>query len=194
MKRAVIFALFALSSLNALAQEKKNAPPLTLKSLEGRAVRLTKFRGKVVLLNFWATWCPPCRAEMPAFVKYQREYAEQGLQIIGVTYPPQTRAEVRKFAKSIRVNYPIALGSRATKTLFTEDETLPLTVIIDREGVVAGIIAGILLTEEFDAQIKPLLEQRNSEGETRNVRKSKKTRISLRVRADARRHVSFRGH
>jgi thiol-disulfide isomerase/thioredoxin len=173
MKRAIIFAVLALSSLNALAQEKRSAPPLSLKSLEGRAVRLTEFRGKVVLLNFWATWCPPCRAEMPAFVKYQREYAGRGLQIIGVTYPPQTRAEVRKFAKSIRVNYPIALGARETKALFTEDETLPLTVIIDREGAIAGIIAGILLPEEFDTQIKPLLERRSSKGETRNVQKSK---------------------
>ena len=194
MKRAVIFAVLAFSSVSASAQEKRGAPPLTLKSLDGRAVRLTELRGKVVLLNFWATWCPPCRAEMPDLIKYQREYAAQGLQIIGVTYPPQTRAEVRKFARSIRVNYPVALGARKTKALFTEDETLPLTVIIDREGAVAGIIAGILLPEEFHTQIEPLLEQRITKGETKNVRKSKKTRAGLRVRAGARRRVGFRGH
>ena len=173
MKRAVIFAVFAFSSLTALAQEKKNAPPLTLKSVEGRAVRLTDFRGKVVLLNFWATWCPPCRAEIPDLIKYQREYARQGLQVVGVTYPPQTRAEVRKFAKSMRVNYPVALGTRESKALFSQDETLPLTVIIDREGTIRGTIAGILLPQEFNEQIKPLLGERTLKGETKYVQKNK---------------------
>jgi thiol-disulfide isomerase/thioredoxin len=159
MKRVVIFAVFAFSSVNALAQEKKHAPPLTLKSLEGRAVRLTGFRGKVVLLNFWATWCPPCRAEMPDLVKMQRDYAKQGLQVIGVTYPPETRAEVRRFARSLGVNYPIAIGTKATKSLFSETETLPVTIVIDRDGNIRDTIEGILLPEEFEQKIKPLLKE-----------------------------------
>jgi thiol-disulfide isomerase/thioredoxin len=159
MKRVMIFVAFAFASLNAFAQEKKHAPPLTLKSVEGRAVRLTEFRGKVVLLNFWATWCPPCRAEMPDLVKLQRDYAKQGLQVVGVTYPPETRGAVRRFARKLGVNYPVALGTKATKSLFSETETLPVTIVIDRDGNIRDTIEGILLPEEFEQKIKPLLKQ-----------------------------------
>ena len=149
------------------------APSLTLKSIEGRTVRLSDYRGKVVLINFWATWCPPCRAEMPDLVKLQREYGTDGLQIIGVTYPPEQRTRVRKFTRRMKVNYPIVLGTRETKAGFSPDETLPLTVIIDREGTIRGTIAGILLPEEFNVQIKPLLERRAPERETNHVQKNK---------------------
>src|SRR5262249_54200763 len=131
MKRAAITAtlLVALSSL-VLGQGGKPAPKLALKDVEGRALRLSDYKGKVVLLNFWATWCAPCRAEMPDLVKWQREYKSRGLQVIGVTYPPEELAEARKFIKSIRVNYPIIMGERETRAIFDEGETLPITVVI----------------------------------------------------------------
>jgi hypothetical protein len=110
---------------------------------------------------------------MPALVKLQREYGKDGLQIIGVTYPPERRGRVRRFTRSLKVNYPIALGTREMKAGFSADGTLPLTVIIDREGTIRGTIAGILLPEEFNVQIKPLLQRRASEGETNHVQKNK---------------------
>ena len=149
------------------------APSLTLKSIEGRTVRLSDYRGKVVLINFWATWCPPCRAEIPDLAKLQREYGKDGLQIIGVTYQPEPLAHVRRFTRKLKVNYPIVLGTSETKAGFSPDETLPLTVIIDREGTIRGNIAGILLPEEFNVQIKPLLERRALERETNHVQKNK---------------------
>ncbi len=155
MIRAVIMAtlLIALSSL-VLGQGKTPAPQLVLKDIEGRSVRLSDYKGKIVLLNFWATWCAPCRAEMPDLVKWQREYRKQGLQVIGVTYPPEELAEVRKFIKSIKVNYPIALGDKQTKALFDKGETLPITVVIDRKGMVREIIQGIIFPEEFEQKVK----------------------------------------
>lgn len=126
-------------------------------------------KGKVVLINFWATWCPPCRAEMPDLVRLQREHAKQGLQIIGITYPPERLDRVRRFARSLKVNYPIILGTRQLKARFSSEETLPLTVVIDRDGNVSEIISGILLREEFEEKIKPLL-MKNVEGEIRNVK------------------------
>lgn len=135
-------------------------------------MRLSDYRGKVVLINFWATWCPPCRAEIPDLIKFQKEYGKDGLQIIGVTYPPEERASVRRFTRRLKVNYPIALGTREIKASFSRDETLPLTVIIDREGVIRGTIAGILLPEEFNEQIKPLLQQQKLEGEIKDAQKS----------------------
>jgi thiol-disulfide isomerase/thioredoxin len=157
IKRApIIAALLAVLPLTAAGQDRR-APPLSLRTIEGRALRLSDYRGKVVLLNFWATWCPPCRAEIPDLVKYQREYGPRGLQVIGVTYPPERLSRVRSFTRRLRVNYPVALGTRETKAGFSADETLPLTVIIDREGTIRGFIAGILLPDEFEQQIKPLL-------------------------------------
>ena len=120
---------------------------------------LSEYKGEVVLINFWATWCPPCRAEMPQLVKMQREYGSQGLQGIGITYPPQTLKEVLRFTRSLQVNYPTALGTKETMLLFDQSETLPVTIVIDRDGKIRDRIEGILLPEEFEQKIKPLLKQ-----------------------------------
>ena len=147
---------------SVLGQETK-APQFELRDVNGRTVRLRDYRGKVVLINFWATWCPPCRAEMPDLVRRQREYRKNGLQIIGITYPPEKEDRVRRFARSLKVNYPIILGTSQLKARFSSDENLPLTIVIDRNGNVSDIIVGILLHEEFDEKIKPLL-MKNAEG------------------------------
>jgi thiol-disulfide isomerase/thioredoxin len=163
LRRVLFAAIIAFAPASSFAQEVK-APRLDLKDINGRVLRLSDYRGKVVLINFWATWCPPCRAEMPDLVKLQREHGKEGLQIIGVTYPPETTARVRRFARSLKVNYPIALGTREIKTRFSSEEILPLTVVINRNGKVSDIISGILLREEFEQKIKPLL-MKDKEGE-----------------------------
>lgn len=158
MRRAIIFAvLMAVSPIIAVGQTS-HAPALVLKDLRGRALRLSDYKGKVVVLNFWATWCPPCRAEMPDLIRMQREYRSRGLQVVGITYPPEEIAEVRQFVRKLGVNYPIALGTIETKSLFDETETLPLTIVIDREGKVRERIEGILLPQEFEQKIRPLLK------------------------------------
>jgi peroxiredoxin len=133
------------------------APQFVLRDVAGRTVRLSDYHGKVVLINFWATWCPPCRAEMPDLVKLQREHRKDGLQIIGITYPPEQKGRVRRFARTLKVNYPIILGTRELKARFSSDDILPSTIVIDRDGKVSDIISGILLREEIDEKIKPLL-------------------------------------
>jgi thiol-disulfide isomerase/thioredoxin len=157
MRRSVITLLLLLAPAPALAQTSRLEPAVKLKNLQGRTFRLEDYKGKVVLINFWATWCPPCRTEIPQLVKWQQRYKRQGLQIIGVTYPPQTRAEVRRFAGKMKMNYELVLGTKATKLLFSKSETLPLTVVIDRAGNVSNLIEGIIFPEEFDEQIKTLL-------------------------------------
>jgi len=148
--------LLLLLSVRAFAQTAAPAPSLELTDLGGRHFRLANFKGKVVLVNFWATWCPPCRTEIPELVRWQREY-RSGLQVIGVTYPPQTQSEVRRFTRKVRLNYPVALGTKATKLIFTSSETLPMTVVIDSQGIVRDVIEGILFKEEFHQKVKPLL-------------------------------------
>jgi thiol-disulfide isomerase/thioredoxin len=160
MKRMISIALLLFSlSTAGVAQTASQSASLKLVDLQGQPLSLETYRGKIVLLNFWATWCPPCRAEMPDLIKYQKQYQAQGLQIIGITYPPEELSNVRRFTKSIGVNYPIAIGTEETKSSFSQDEALPMTVIIDREGKVLDVISGILLPEEFDEKIKPLLRQ-----------------------------------
>ncbi len=150
-------AVLLLLTIIVNGQSVQKAPALTLKDTHQRTLHLSHYKGKVVLLNFWATWCPPCRAEMPDLIKLQREYGARGLQVIGITYPPENMLEVRRFIKRLRINYPVALGTKETKALFDQSETLPLTIVIDRDGNIHDRIEGILLPEEFEQKVKPLL-------------------------------------
>lgn len=157
MWRALTLGMLLVVSPTIVLAQARKAHDLVLKDLRGRKVRLSSYKGKIVLLNFWATWCPPCRAEMPELVTWQREYRARGLQVIGVTYPPTNRVKVRQFVQSLKVNYPIVFGSEKTKAFFDKGETLPITVVIDREGNVRELIEGILLPEEFHEKIRPML-------------------------------------
>lgn len=155
-KNKIFTLLFLFVPVVTSGQESRPAQ-LTIKDIRGRYIRLSDYRGKVILINFWATWCPPCRKEIPDLIRLQREYRSRGLQVIGVTYPPQKLAEVRRFVRRLRVNYPVALGSQQTMLLFSRSETLPTTVVIGTDGRIRDIINGILLPEEFEQKIKPLL-------------------------------------
>jgi peroxiredoxin len=147
---------------SAAAQSGKQPVSLRLKDIHGRLITLSDYQGKVVLVNFWATWCVPCRTEIPDLVKKQREYRKRDLRIIGITYPPQTLSKVRQFAGRNRMNYRVALGDKETKSLFTNSETLPISVVIDRDGTVRDVIEGIMYQDEFDQKVKPLLSSKKS--------------------------------
>lgn len=158
MKRMMCIAALLLAATFARGQSVQKAPTMGLKTIQGRSLRLSDYKGKVVLLNFWATWCPPCRAEMHDLIEWQRQYRSSGLQVIGITYPPARRVEVSKFARRIKINYPVVFGAKETKALFDSGEVLPLSVIIDRQGNVREVIQGIVLPEEFEQKIRPLLK------------------------------------
>jgi thiol-disulfide isomerase/thioredoxin len=151
-----------LALLPGQIRQEPSAPTLALKDLRGRTVRLESFRGKVVLLNFWATWCPPCRAEIPDLVALQRDHGAKGLQVVGVTCPPYSRAAVTKFVKDQKVTYPILLGTKGLAARLTGTDVLPTTLVIDRDGSVRATIEGILTPEEVAEKILPLLETRDS--------------------------------
>jgi len=152
-----VVSLLLIATVGADPQTTSPAPTLELKDIKGQNLRLADYKGKVVLVNFWATWCPPCRTEIPELIRWQRNYRKRGLQIIGIAYPPETVVDVRRFSRKAKVNYPIALGTESTKALFTSSDTLPMTVVIDSEGNVREVIEGIVFKDEFDQKIKPLL-------------------------------------
>src|SRR5688572_26656151 len=99
MKHAILTLFVVLLPTAAIAQPKQ-APSFTLWDTNGQSFRLDDYKGNIVLLNFWATWCAPCKTEIPDLVKWQRQYQEQGLRIIGITYPPEKIAEVRRFIRA----------------------------------------------------------------------------------------------
>ena len=156
-RASVLILLLLVAPLFAMAQGTK-ATAVVLKDWRGRQVRLSDYKGRVVLLNFWAEWCPPCRAEIPDLVRWQRQYRSRGLQIVGITYPPTDRAAVRQFMRLLQINYPVLFGTTQTKARFEASETLPVTVIIDRDGSVREVITGVILPEEFATKIEPLLK------------------------------------
>jgi peroxiredoxin len=144
-----------VSVLATSAQQK--APHLVLKDIHGKTIRVSDLKGKVVLLNFWATWCVPCRSEIPDLVKKQREYRSQGLQIVGITYPPEKISAVRSFMRKLRINYRVVIGSKQTMQAFTSSDTLPQTIVIDRHGNIRVIVEGIMYPDEFEEKVRPLL-------------------------------------
>jgi len=162
MMKRTILTLILLIVVPVAASSRQQAeagepPPLKVfRAINNRTVRLDNYRGRVVLINFWATWCPPCRAEMPELIKLQKKYGAK-LQVVGITYPPESPGDVRRLARRLKVNYPLVMGTRETARQFGIGEVLPLTIIIARDGVVRDRIVGILEPEEFDEKVKPLL-------------------------------------
>src|ERR1700691_5268871 len=98
------------SATSARLTQATVAPDFSLESLDGKSLRLSDLRGKAVLLNFWATWCGPCKIEMPWFVDLQNQYGSQGLQIVGVAMDDASKEDIAKFAKDMGVNYPVLIG------------------------------------------------------------------------------------
>jgi peroxiredoxin len=139
--------------------EDKVAPDFTLQSIDGKTVRLSDFRGKAVLLNFWATYCAPCRIEMPWFVELQNRYAAEGLQVVGVAMDDASPNDIEKFAKDLGVNYPILVGEEAAGNAFGGVQFLPSTFYIGRDGKVVDKVFGLKKRNEIEEDIKRALAQ-----------------------------------
>jgi len=138
------------------------APDFTLESLDGKTVRLSDFRGKGVLLNFWATWCQPCKIEMPWFAELQKQYGPQGLQIVGVAMDDASPKEIAEFAQDLGVNYPILVGKEAVGDAYGGVQFLPATFYIGRDGKVVDKVFGLKGRGEIEENIKKALAEGQS--------------------------------
>jgi thiol-disulfide isomerase/thioredoxin len=133
------------------------APDFTLESLDGKNITLSDLRGKAVLLNFWATWCTPCKIEMPWFVELQKEYGPQGLQVIGIAMDDSGKDDIVKFAKDMGVNYPVLLGKEAVGDAYGGVPALPETFFIGRDGKIVDKIIGLKGRADIVDSIKKAL-------------------------------------
>ena len=133
------------------------APDFTLQSLEGKPLRLSDFRGKAVVLNFWATWCQPCKIEMPWFVELQKQYGPEGLQFLGVAMDDASEKDIADFAKDMGVNYPILIGKEAVGDAYGGVQFLPETFYIGRDGKVIERAFGLKGRGEIEDDIKKIL-------------------------------------
>ena len=129
-----------------------------LKTLDGKPFRLSDLRGRVVLLNFWATWCGPCRGEIPEFNEMQREHGPAGLTIVGVT-SHDTPADIKSFQQDVRQDYTVLLGPDDTPERFNNGPGLPVTYVLDREGRVREKMFGPRDRAGFEAVLKPVLAE-----------------------------------
>jgi peroxiredoxin len=136
----------------------KKAPGFTLTGFNGQALRLTAFRGKVVLLNFWATWCAPCLVEMPVFAAWQRRFGPQGFAVIGISMD-DTAAPARRLVDRLKLNYPSALGDARLAARYGGVLGLPLTFLIDRNGVVRARFQGETDVKTIESRVNALLTE-----------------------------------
>ena len=160
MKRVAAILIIALSfGLFTVATAQKKAPNLSLKTGDGKTYELYRHKGKVVILNFWATWCGPCRQEIPDFIEVYKKYKDQGVEIVGVSLDQGGWEKVNPFVKQNSINYPVVLGNPAVASTFGKIQFIPTTFIIDPSGNIVDEHTGVMTKAMLEAKIKPYLKR-----------------------------------
>ncbi len=141
------------------AQKKSVAPDFSLTSLDGHDVHLSDYKGKVVLVDFWATWCSPCREEIPRFIEWQQKYAAEGFQTIGISMD-DTASPVREFYRQFNVNYPVIMGDERVAQAYGGVLGLPVNVLVGRDGRVVAKYIGMTDLRELQASVERALREK----------------------------------
>ncbi len=137
--------------------QRKPAPEFALKDAGGRSVQLSDYRGKIVLLNFWATWCGPCKVEIPWFMEFEQKYKDKGFAVLGVSMDEDGWDSVRPFVEDLRVNYRVLMGNSTVAGLYGGLDSLPTTFMVDKEGRIASVHVGLVGKDEYENEIHQLL-------------------------------------
>lgn len=146
----------------------KPAPGFALRDLAGHTVSLADYRGKAVLINFWATWCAPCQVEMPWFIALQEKYAAQGFTVLGIDKDyPEDLPKVPGFAKKMNLNYPVLYGNRRTWSEYGCCDYLPMSYYIDRAGTVRIATVGLGDRDTMESYVRRLLQASPAQPDTR---------------------------
>jgi cytochrome c biogenesis protein CcmG/thiol:disulfide interchange protein DsbE len=146
------------AAASSLLTKSSEAPDFSLEQLDGKSMRLSDLRGKAVLLNFWATWCGPCKIETPWLVELQNQYGHDGLQVVGVEMGDDGKDEITKFMKDMGMNYPVLIGKEAVGEAYGGVPALPETFFIGRDGKIVDKIIGLKGKGEIEDSIKKALD------------------------------------
>jgi thiol-disulfide isomerase/thioredoxin len=138
----------------------KVVPVWSLTDINGKVIRSTDLKGKVVILDFWATWCGPCHEEIPGFVDLQKQFGDEGLTVVGASVDEGGVPVVKKFVSQFGVNYSVGIASDSLQSTFGGIDALPTTFIIDRQGRLMKKHIGFTDKSEFESEIRPLLQSK----------------------------------
>ncbi|MEQ1885851.1 MAG: TlpA disulfide reductase family protein [Bryobacteraceae bacterium] len=137
---------------------RKPAPDFTLKDVNGSPVKLSDYKGKVVLLNFWATWCGPCKLEIPWFMEFEQKYKDRDFAVLGVSFDDDGWKSVKPYITEHKLNYRVMIGSEELGQLYGNVDALPTSFIIDRQGRIAAHHEGLVDKQDYQNEILKLLE------------------------------------
>jgi cytochrome c biogenesis protein CcmG/thiol:disulfide interchange protein DsbE len=161
LRGKIVFTLLvslAIGACSCSRPPRKVAPNFALKDSDGRTVQLADYRGKVVLLNFWATWCGPCKIEIPWFTEFERRHKDRGFAVVGISMDEEGWDAVRPFVSEYRINYRVLMGNDAVARLYDGVSALPTTFLIDREGKIAAIHEGLVSKSRYERDLNQLLD------------------------------------
>jgi len=139
-------------------KERKPAPDFALKDADGKTVHLSDYKGKVVLLDFFATWCGPCKIEIPWFTEMERKNKDRGFAVLGVSMDDEGWELVKPFLADLNVNYRVVIGNDQTASIYGGVDALPTTFLIDKEGKIAATHVGLASRKDFEDGIEQLLQ------------------------------------
>ncbi|MFN7925990.1 MAG: redoxin domain-containing protein [Bryobacteraceae bacterium] len=145
-------------------KDRKKAPEFSLKDPNGQSVKLADYKGKVVLLNFWATWCGPCRLEIPWFAEFEQKYKDKGFAVLGVAMDDEGWEVVKPYLEKMKMNYRVLLGNDTVATLYGGVDSLPTSFMIDREGRIAAIHIGLVSKGDYQNDLNTLLGLPKADG------------------------------
>jgi len=154
----IIGAVFLFSIGSAQSKKKIKAPTFSLKTQKGEVVELAQLKGKVVLLNFWATWCGPCRKEIPDFIEVYNAYKSKGFEIVGIALDQEGWSKVAPFIKKAQINYLVVLGSLKVTQQYGGIESIPTTFLIDKKGYIIGRQIGVLPKEALEQALQSVFK------------------------------------
>jgi peroxiredoxin len=167
----VIALLFVVNNLNgepeqgpyppnyvpAAQKSSAVAPDFTLPTVDGKELKLSDYKGKVVIIDFWATWCPPCRKGIPDLIDLKKKYGAKGFEVIGISLDTETKGHVPGFVKSNGMNYPVVYGNQNVTQLYGGIEAIPTTFVIDKQGKIVATYQGLVPAATFENHLKKLL-------------------------------------
>jgi peroxiredoxin len=156
----VLFVCAEAEKTSIFGNNSSQAPDFTVKDLKGREISLSNYSGKVIFLNFWATWCRPCKAEIPDFIEAYKQYKDKGMEIIGISVDTISPKSVLKFAEKYKINYPVVMSTDTIQKDYEPGPYIPTTIIIDQEGKIRHRHIGYMSKEKLKGYFLKLTEEK----------------------------------